>query len=268
MELLRMKGQLTRLLILRSMLLDGLKHGASIARTVGITSQGASEHLREMEKEGLVHRDGRTLNATAKGMEYLQSSLLQLKGFADTSIGNLEIIRSTDAISEGEVRKGMKVNLYMKRGLLYAGEGPGSSSGIAETDASPGGMVQVGDLQGLVDMEIPPLRLVEVPPARSGGGSARLPPEVIEGIGSMGGGPSSDRVIVAALDMESAAMLIRSDFEYHLEMPSQSTVAGYLMRGRPILAFGTPHSLRSISEYFEREHNDIELIRVEEIRPV
>lgn len=263
-----MKGQLTRLLILRAMVLDGLKHGASIAKTVGITSQGASEYLRDMEKEGLVHRDGRTPNATAKGMEYLQSSLLQLKGFADTSIGSLEIVRSTDAISDGKVRKGMKVNLYMKRGLLYAGEGPGSSSGIAETDALPGDMVQVGDLQGVVDMEIPPIHLVEVLPARSGGGSDRLPPYVLEWIGSMGGGPSSDRVIVAALDMESAAMLLRSDLRYHLEMPSHDTVASYLMRGRPVMAFGTPHSCRSITEHFAREHNGIEVVVNEEYRPV
>jgi predicted transcriptional regulator len=246
-DLLRNKGQLTRMLVLNSIVVGGKRAVNSIAEAVDITPQGASEYLSAMEAEGMVVRDRAGIRPTVAGVESLQRSLLSLKGFVDRSIEGLDIVRSTDAISECAVRKGDRVGLRMMRGLLYAGPTIGASWGIADTDAGVNEMVQVSNLTGVLEMARSPIRLVTLPPARTGGGGCRLEKARLDSRMAELGVDTGD-LVVAALDLEGAAMLLRSGIQCSLEMPDAETLLGYHDRGRPVLAFGAPYSTAVLEE--------------------
>jgi predicted transcriptional regulator len=204
MELLRNKGQLTKVLILSSIVIHKKATVVAIAEAVDITPQGASEYVSTMEVEGLVVKEG-GIRATVSGVEHLQKALLTLKGFVDGSIEGLEIVRSTDAIAEGPIRRGEHVALFMKDGLLYARCGEGASWGIADSDAGENEMVQVSSLTGVLEMERSKIRLVTVPPARSGGGRCRLDIAKFHRDAERDLGVRRGSPVIAALDMESSA---------------------------------------------------------------
>jgi len=247
MDVLRNKGRTTRMLILRGIVIHKRRTATAIAEFVGMTPQGASEYISEMGAEGLIERDRGEVRSTVKGVEQLQTWLLALKGFVDQSIGGLEIVRSTDAIAERDIRKGEGVYLTMRKGLLFAGSVTGTSRGVAESDARANEMVQISDLSGVLDMKRHPIRLVTVPPARAGGGRCAIKASNIARAVERWG-VDLDDLVIAALDLEGAAMLIRSGTPFQLEMPDPSTLVGYQERGRPIVAFGTPHSIAVLEE--------------------
>jgi predicted transcriptional regulator len=268
MELLRNKGQLTKVLILASIVIHKKATVVAIAEAVDITPQGVSEYVSTMEDEGLVMKERGGIRATISGVEHLQKALLTLKGFVDRSIEGLEIVRSTDAIAEGPIRKGEHVALFMKEGLLYAKCGEGASWGIADSDAGENDMVQISSLTGVLEMERSRIRLVTVPPARSGGGRCRLDPAKFHRHAERGHGIHYGSPIIAALDMESSAMLLRSSIHYDLQMPDAETLRGYHERGRPVIAFGTPHSIAVLEERLAQMRPDGCSERNEGIAPV
>lgn len=235
MEALRSKGVSTRILILLHLVLERPKGQREVAERVGMTPQGISEYMRKMRAEGLVRSSD--LRATVKGVQFLHHELLSLKGFVDRSIKRLEIVRSTDAIAAGDIVEGERVTLFMNEGLLYAGKGvKGSSTGVSRNACGKGDIVQVSDLDGVVDMVEGSVHLIEIQPAREGGGSAvigkRQYKDLLDG---------SCRI--AALDLEAAALLARSGIGYDLELPRPRTVMDTIKRGLTVVAFGTPHSV-------------------------
>ncbi|MBN1539688.1 MAG: ArsR family transcriptional regulator [Candidatus Thermoplasmatota archaeon] len=242
MDMLRKKGEMTRISILRDLVIETPRDQRSIASTLQITPQAISDHLKKMGKSGLVDLSFRPPRVTVEGVEYLQRSLLQLKAYIDNTIERLDIIRSIDAIAEVGVKHGDRVSLFMKNGLLYCSPGvSGSSTGRVDTDGAPGDLVIISELTGVVSMPKSSLYLFEVLPARSGGGNRRLPRDPI---GSIIGEPISGRIPrLAVLDLEAASLMLRSGIEYHLEMPDPKAVVNYLERGVTMVCFGTPHSL-------------------------
>lgn len=268
MELLRNKGHLTKVLILASIVIHKKSTVSSIAETVDITPQGASDYLTVMDSEGLVSRERGGIRATVAGVEHLQKALLTLKGFVDRSIEGLDIVRSTDAIADQAIKRGDRVKLFMKKGLLYARKGTGVSWGIADSDASDKEIVQVSELSGVLEMERSPIRLVTVPPARLGGGACRFDLAILNDHAERGLGADPDHLVLAALDMEGAAMLLRSAIRYDLEMPDAETLLGYHDRGRPVYAFGTPHSIAVLEERLAQMRSDGCSVRDDVITPV
>lgn len=236
MDLMRNKGRMTRLLILLRVVLDAPKDQKDLAGPVGMTPQAVSLYLKRMAREGLIIRDPKGPRATVEGVELLHRELLALKGFVDSSIMGLDIVRSTDAVAKGDLRRGERCTLFMEDGLLFARKGgSGPSMGTAEADAGDGSMVPVSGLSGVMDLRPGALQLIKVTPARSGGGSLRLDPN------KMPWGVSGHRT--AALDMEALALLRRSGIRCDSELPLPEDIRAMLLRGLDVAAVGTPHAI-------------------------
>ena len=257
MELFRKKGKLTRMVILREIVINepgGLK---PIADEVGITQQAVSDYISKMRDEGMVAPErsrGDTFRPTVKGVEFLQSALLKMKEYVDSTISKLEIVRSTDAIADFEIESGQRVYLHMKGGLLYAStEGKGDSTGIADMAASPGDVIPVSSLQGVVSMTEGSLIVIEIQPARKGGGSARIDPDEFEKriTGALGLDSLHPDGRVDALDMEAVALLKRSGIDFDMEMEDIDPVVDALTRGLSVIAIGTPYSSSKLIESLE-----------------
>ena len=246
-DMFRSKGGMTRLRLLLGLVVDRPKDQRSLSEPAGITPQAVSEHLRSMEAEGLVDLSGPCPVATVKGVDMLHHNLLRLKAFVDSNIQRLDIIRSTDAIAASEIIEGDQCSLFMRGGLLFAARGVnGSSTGRADSDASDGEMVSISDLSGVLDIEKGSVLLVEIAPARSGGGKGRIARRDIialweTAVGKAREGQGSFKV--AGLDLEAVALLARSGTACDLELPVPEELVSKVERGIDIMALGTPHSV-------------------------
>ncbi len=254
MELLRSKGRSSRVLMLLELVLRKPRDQRSLSVPLKMTPQAVSDYLKHMRDEGLVQITEGGPRATMKGVEMLQSELLTLKDFVDTVVSNLDIIRSTDAISRGRIIRGDRCTLFIEGGLLFArkgGEGP--SIGKAETDAMDGEMVALSELNGLVDMTPGRLVIAEIVPARDGGGRARTRmSDVRELIRRTDPSIRSwQDVRIAVLDLEAAALLRRSSVDFDLELPQADHIQALLDRGLSVIAVGTPFSARRLEEGLE-----------------
>lgn len=256
-DLIRNKGRITRTLLLMEMATGSPKDQRSLADPVGVTPQAISDYLSKMKKEGLVTIGPDGPRPTIKGVDQLHQDLLELKGFVDGSIGKLDIIRSTDAIARDRIDKGDKVNLIMEDGLLCAVKKGSGSSGIAERDARPGEMVPISNLSGIVEMESGTLRMIEIEPARRGGGRGRITKEQLLELSSVG--ISSYRI--AALDMEAMALLERSSIEPDLEMPPPEAVLNCLIRGLDLISIGTPFAISTLIRSLDKKDRALRISR-------
>ena len=257
MDILKNKGRTTRLLLLLEMVTNLPRDQRSLAESVGITPQAVSEYMSRMKMEGLAETLKEGPRATVRGVDMLQSDLLRLKEMVDSSISKLEIIRSTDAVAGEHIERGETGHLTMKDGLLYAFKGEGGSTGTADNDAGPGEMLSVSDLSGVMEMEKGTLRLMEVVPVRRGGGGDRIDPDEL--IRMSGVGDRSHRI--AALDLESAAFLMRSKIPYHLELPSAEYVLEPLDRGLDVIALGTPYAISTVLRKMDELKREVNVER-------
>ena len=260
MELLRNKSRLTMLQMLLEIVLHHPGDQRTIASAVEITPQAVSEYLRKMEGEGLVDLSEKAPRATVKGVDMLQSSLLQLKDFVDTSIGKLSIIRTTDAISSIDLNRGQDVGLFMKDGLFYAGEQNGQSSrGRVDHDALKGEMVSVSDLTGVLELRPPRLYLLNIIPARQGGGGERIDSQKLD-IFLSSKDVDDNRPRYAVLDLEAASLMLRSRISYDLEMPGPETIMNHLERGVSLICIGTPYSVSRITRQISMRSLDLTMV--------
>lgn len=257
-DLLRMKGRMTRMLLLLEMITGSPKDQRSLAETIGITPQAVSDYMSRMAEEGLVKQGNDGPRPTMKGVEMVNRDLLNLKQFIDSSIGKLEIIASTDAIANERIEKGARVYLSMKNGLLRASmEGTGSF-GVADRSADEGEMLPVSSLAGLMDLQIGSIYMVEIPPARAGGGVGTIDlREVKERCGSIG-----KDLRIATLDLEAESLFLRSSIRSDLEMVPPQAILESVIRGLDVIAFGTPYSISIIIRFLEERNYEKRVERI------
>ncbi len=256
-DLVRNKGRITKTLMLLEMATGSPKDQRSLADPVGVTPQAISDYLSKMKKEGLVTIGDDGPRPTMKGVDQLHQDLLELKEFVDGSIGKLDIIRSIDAIAMDRIDRGDRVNLIMEDGLLCAVKKGSGSTGIAERDALPGEMLPISKLSGMVEMESGTLRMIEIEPARRGGGRGRITKEQLLELSSVG--TSSFRI--AALDMEAMALLKRSSIEPDLEMPPPEAVLSCSIRGLDLISVGPPFAISTLIRALDKKDRDLKISR-------
>lgn len=169
-ELLRDLKKNTELLILVELLEKPMARHRDIADALGITVQAVSQYVVAMRKEGLLkERDG-AMSPTKKGMQILQEHLVQLKNEVDSALRKMSVIDRCVAFAGREVRKGEQVGLVMEDGRLMAYPGlHASSTGKALEDAAELQDVLVGQLEGIVDLTLGKLVIIEVPSELDGG---------------------------------------------------------------------------------------------------
>lgn len=169
MKLLRDKKKLTEFLILYHSAINKPTKLAEIAEELDMTEQGVSNYVNGMEEKGLMDREGRRYHPTPSGMELIRDVISDLGEFLKTVNQKIDFIEKCTAIADDDIREGQQVGLYMKNGLLHASKSESTSMGTALNDADKGHPVEIGGLQGLIDMELGKLFIFPVHMKDTGG---------------------------------------------------------------------------------------------------
>lgn len=147
--------QSTKMLILFEFVKDPKIKMKNLSQKLGMTVQGTAEYLKLMESEGLIVRnDDGSYKHTGKGVQFLHHNVVQLRDFVVEAVNRLEIIQTCCALARTPISRGDRVGLFMENGKLTAYSGRQSSStGTSLTEAKEGDVVEVGELEGIVDLK-------------------------------------------------------------------------------------------------------------------
>ncbi len=162
MNLLRDKKEMTRFLILYRAILERPGKLSDLSAPLGMTQQGVSNYISEMEEEGLLDTSGKKYHPTPKGMEIVRKVIAKLNTFIDEASQQMDLIKQCTAMAEERVEEGDEVGLYMAGGFLRADTKGRTSTGIALTSAAPGEPLAVGDLQGITEMNVGRIYIIKV----------------------------------------------------------------------------------------------------------
>jgi len=138
-----------------------------IAERLGLSVQAASHTFRSLARRGLVElRDGR-YRPTVRGVDWLHSALGSVRDDLAERLDRLHIVRTTRAVASAPIQKGTIVALEIRDGTLTARPGGGHGSrGRAHSSAPSGGLVDVGELEGIVPLPHGRLTVLALPADR------------------------------------------------------------------------------------------------------
>ncbi len=164
MKILRDKSFSTKILILNEIYNKKYSKLSSIADKIGITQQAVSDYVKKMKKEQLVEKFEGEYKLTIKGVYILQTEMIALKNFVDEKVKKLSLVNECIAISKTAINMGDTVGLFMEEGWLIAYANKKSNSiGIAKNDCRAREHVLIGNLEGIVDLEIGKIYFFELP---------------------------------------------------------------------------------------------------------
>jgi len=209
-----------------------------IAGNLGITVQAVSQYIAAMKKEGLLREKAGTVRATRKGMQIAQEHFVGLKKEIDGVLKRIAVIDTCVAIAGKKIVKGQKVGLLMEDGMLMSYPGRQSSStGVALESADEGDDVLVGQLEGIVDMDLGRLLIIEAPAEADGGSKTADVNRMREKLDQ-----SSPGLLVAG-DATGAALLMKASGElFTIHAPVESAMSA-LARGVDVAFCGTRESI-------------------------
>jgi len=228
----------TEMLILVELLKSPSAKQKDISVTLSVTVQAVSQYISEMKKEGLLRQHSGELLPTRKGMQQLQEHFSDLKEEIDGVLRSIRVVDRCSAIAGRPVKKGDAVGLVMEDGTLIAYPALDSSSrGVALEAASEGDDLLVGQLEGIVDMDLGRLLLVEVPSESDGGSKAAVVDRVRDRLEEFSAG------FIAAGDVPAAALLAKSTEEmFTIHAPVESSLSA-LSKGVDVVFAGTRESV-------------------------
>ncbi|MCE8422329.1 MAG: winged helix-turn-helix transcriptional regulator [Candidatus Methanoperedens sp.] len=142
-----------------------------IADKIGITPQAVSEYIKDLVSEGYLYSDGRVrYRVTKKGVEWVLERAQELKKYARYVMEDIvSHVSVATAIAKKKVTKGVKVSLWMEKGLLYAGTHNSEVIGTTISDADEGEDVGVTDLKGIIGLPEVKITVCKVHRAEKGG---------------------------------------------------------------------------------------------------
>jgi len=231
----------TKLLLLAELLQHPSARLRELSAKLGITVQAVSQYLSAMKKEGLVRGRGGQLRPSRKGMQLLQEHFTSLKGEVDGILRSISVIDRCIAIAGKKISKGDKVGLLMEDGMLMAyPKQKSSSTGEAIEDADEGDDVLVGKLEGIVDLELGKLLVVEAPPELEGGSKSADIERAKQRIEDFSPG------LLVAGDTTGAALLMKASGEFFtIHAPVESAMSA-LSKGVDVVFCGTHETVDGI----------------------
>ena len=237
-EPLRNLKKNTEMLIMARMLEDPAMKLRDVSADLGITVQAVSQYVSAMRKAGIVKEHKGKLMPTRKGMQILQEHFNVLKNDVDAVLRRIMVVDSCTAIAGKEVEKGDKIGLVMEDGMLMAYPGgKASSKGVALESASVGDDVLVGHLEGIVDMALGSLLIIETPSELDGGSKKADIERARKKIEALSPG------LLVAGDLVGSALLAKATPEYFaIHAPVESAMSA-LTRGVDVAFCGTRESL-------------------------
>lgn len=236
----------TELLILVEVLESPSARLKDIADKLEITVQAVSQYLSAMRKEGYVRERSGALRPTQKGMQLLQEHFTGIKGEVDSILRRISVIDRCVAIAGEKIVKGAKIGLIMEDGMLMAFSGKKSpSTGVALEDAEEGDDLLVGNLEGIVDLELGELLIIEAPSETEGGSKAANIERARLRIEDFSPG------LLVAGDPVGAALLMKASGEFFtIHAPVESSMSA-LSKGVDVVFSGTHDSIEALLESVE-----------------
>ncbi len=106
-----------------------------------------------------------------EGVEAIIKGAQELHGYSRFVLEEVvKDARVFTAIADQDLQKGQEVKIWMKNGLLYAGEKPGQEArGITIEDAEKGRDVGIKDPEGMIELETGFVTICKVPRTERGG---------------------------------------------------------------------------------------------------
>ncbi len=233
----------TELLILAEVVGTPSARLKDISSRLGITVQAVSQYLSAMRKEGLLTEKGGAMRPTQKGMQLLQEHFTDIKAEVDTILRRVSVIDRCVAIAGKDISAGQKVGLIMEDGMLMAYPGQKSpSTGESLEDAAEGDDVLVGRLEGIVDLELGELLLIEAPSEMDGGSKTADVARVRDKLEDFSPG------LLVAGDVVGAALLMKTSGElFSIHAPIESSMSA-LSKGVDVAFSGTRGSIDAMLE--------------------
>lgn len=215
----------------------------SLADRLGITVQAVSQYTNLMRKEGLLLERKGLLRPSKKGMQVLQEHFSRIKQDVDEILRSISVVDKCVAVAGTAMRKGVRVGLVMEDGMLMAFDGMKSSStGTALEDAEEGDDVLIGRLEGIIDMDLGKLLVLEAPSELDGGSKAADIEQARLKIEDFSPG------LLAAGDTVGAALLMKTSGEMlTLHAPVESSMSA-LSKGVDVVYCGTRESCELMIE--------------------
>ena len=176
--ILRDKGEFTKFQILFEVMRNQphVKQ-KDISDALGITIQAVSKYFKKLTREGLleVGSERADYRLTPKALERLREDVKYLERYVTSIQREMKVEHYFPAMAAKPIKKGEKVGLMTKKGVLYAvaASNPESEAfGTATTDASEGEDVGLKDLQGKLKMRQGKILIVKLPSIKQGGSRA------------------------------------------------------------------------------------------------
>jgi len=237
-HLLRDLRRNTQLLILVEILKSPSVRWKAIADKLDITVQAVSQYVSSMKKEAVLQEHDGILRPTRKGMQLLQEHFLGLKAEVDSVLRRVSVIDMCVAIAGKHIDKGQKVALLMEEGMLMAYPGRKSSSiGEAFESADEGDDVLVGKLEGILDLKLGELLVIEAPSETKGGSKAANVEHVKARLDDFSPG------LLVAGDAVGAALLMKAVGKlFTIHAPVDSSMSA-LSKGVDVAFCGTRDSI-------------------------
>jgi len=161
MKVLRDKSKMTKFLVLYKSAVERPNRLADLASELDMSEQAVSNYISEMEEEGLIDRSGSFYRPTSEGMELVREIVSKLGSFLDEASNKINFISTCTAIASENIQEGERVGLEMKNGFLHASLEESNSMGTALNDAKFNQPLRVGGLQGITEMNLGELYLLE-----------------------------------------------------------------------------------------------------------
>ena len=233
----------TQLLILIELLQSPSVRLKDIADKLGITVQAVSQYVSEMKKEGLLGDKGDNIRPTRKGMQITQEHFTGLKNQVDTILRRVSVIDRCVAIAGKKLEIGKAVSLVMEDGMLMAFPGSKSTStGLALESADEGDDVLVGMLEGIVDMDLGEMLIVEAPSPLDGGSKSASIDRARDKVEDFSPG------LLVAGDTTGSALLMKTSGEFFtIHAPIESAMSA-LSKGVDVVFCGTRESVDRMLE--------------------
>ena len=236
----------TELLLLSEFMRNPSVKRKDVAQRLGITEQAISQYISGLESRGLIKETNGLPRPTRKGVQLLQERLTELNEEIRDILRQIRVIDSCVALAGSRIKANQKVGLVMRNGRLIALPSVrAASTGTAMADANKDEEVLVGSLQGVVEMNLGELLILQAPSASSGG-SRKIDRRVV---GGMIGEFKCDQVVAGDITGEVVSRKVGITPTI-IHAPVQSALSA-LSKGLNVLFIGTRESVDDMLESVE-----------------
>lgn len=253
-EILQNKNAASRFQILVEIASQGPNiQQRKIAQRLGITPQAVSDYIHQMSDEGLISVSGRSYyKITPPGVNWMLKVLRELRHYASQVEKAVTNITVCAAIAETDLKKGQRVGLKMRDGLLYATAHIDSgASGIALSDVKKGEDVDISEIQGLVEFQKGRIKILQIPNIQKGG-SRNINFELLK--------KHASNNIIGAIGIESVAALRKLDIEPQYRYGVAEAAVEAARCGLHFVAVCTEEAVPALMQRIQEEALEYELI--------